>query len=271
VDDDVTIRRLNSATLLHSGYEVDVAEDGDAAWKALNTDSYDLLITDNSMPKVSGVELLKKLRAAHMALPVIMATGTLPTEEFNRYPWLKPVATLLKPYAVSEMLSKVKDVLHETDAADALLQGPKNLPCRILVVDEDRDLRRLYAEALARPGYQVDGAEDGFAGWEALQANHYNLLITEHDLPDLSGVELVRKLRAARMALPVVMAAGRLPKDELAQDPSLQFAATLLKPFAIDALLDTVNNVLRATDSSREQRDPPPKWTCQPLPNGLQL
>ena len=59
--------------------------------------------------------MLKKLRAARMALPVIMATGTLPTEEFTRYPWLQPAATLLKPYTGEEMLKTVKKVLRETD------------------------------------------------------------------------------------------------------------------------------------------------------------
>ena len=88
VEDDNFFRRLNAAVLAQSGYEVDTAEDGAAAWQALNTDSYDLLITDNRMPKVSGVDLLKKLRAARMVLPVIMATGTLPKEELARYPWL---------------------------------------------------------------------------------------------------------------------------------------------------------------------------------------
>jgi hypothetical protein len=61
-------------------------------------------------------------------------------------------------------------------------------------------------------------------------------------------------LRAARMALPVVMAAGRLPTHELARNPSLQLAATLSKPFQVDALLDTVKNVLHATDSAPGQR-----------------
>ena len=295
VDDDTCIRQLNTKVLIHSGYEVDAAEDGAAAWEALNADSYDLLITDNNMPKVSGVDLLKKLRSARMALPVIMATGRLPKEEFTRYPWLQPAATLLKPYTLEELLGTVKKVLCEADStaagsqlvmdrdmkdnkisqagkpAGAPLQRPTSSPQRILVVDEDSDLRLLYADALAGPGYHVDGVEDGAVGWEALQAKSYNLLITEHDMPKLTGVELVRKLRAAHMALPVVMAAGRLPTHELARNPSLQLAATLLKPFAVDALLDTVKNVLRATDIPPGQIDPPPNWQSQPSAVGLRL
>ena len=68
-----------------------------------------------------------------------------------------------------------------------------SLPPRILVVDEDSDLRLLYADALARPGYHVDATEDGAAALEALRVNNYNLLITEHSLPTLTGIELVRK------------------------------------------------------------------------------
>jgi DNA-binding response OmpR family regulator len=110
-EDDGDIRRLNTEILIHSGYEVDAAEDGDAAWNNLQANSYDLLVTDNDMPKVSGVELIKMLHADRIDLPVIMATGRLPMEEFTRYPWLTPAATLLKPYTVDELLITVKVVL----------------------------------------------------------------------------------------------------------------------------------------------------------------
>lgn len=293
VEDDVLIQQLNAEVLTCSGYAVDVAVDGAAAWKALGADSYDLMITDNNMPKLTGVELLKKLHAARMDMPVIMATGALPQHEFNRHPWLQPAATLLKPYTMDDLLRTVKKVLREAESTTEGLQrfmargtkdnqtspagpptvsassGPTNALHRILVVDEDRDLRQLYAEALAGPSCAVDGAADGAAAWEALQSNCYNLLITEHDMPKLTGVQLLRKLRAAHMDLPVVMVAGRLPTDELDRDPWLQFAGTLVKPFAVDVLVDTVNNILRANASPREQTIPPANWRSQPSVGAL--
>jgi CheY-like chemotaxis protein len=116
VEDDGNVRRLNAELLRNSGYEVDTAEDGEAGWQALHAascspDSYDLLITDNDMPKVSGLGLLKRLRAARMDLPVIMASGTLTPQEIQHNPWLQPSATLLKPYSVEELLSTVRKVL----------------------------------------------------------------------------------------------------------------------------------------------------------------
>lgn len=123
VDDDDIIRDLNTQMLIHSGYHVDSVEDGAVAWKALNTGTYDLMITDNHMPNVSGLELLRKLKLnpGRMHLAVIMATGIMPKEEFARYPWLRPSAVLLKPYTLTELLEQVNMVLRSIDRQFELL------------------------------------------------------------------------------------------------------------------------------------------------------
>jgi DNA-binding response OmpR family regulator len=73
------------------------------------------------------------------------------------------------------------------------------------------------------------------------------------------------------MALPVITATGRLLTEELAQNPSLQLAAVLPKPFSIAELLETVRVVLRATDSAPGQHEPLPDWRSQPSAVGLRL
>ena len=115
VDDDALLRLSSARVLSCFGYQTKTAQDGAAAWKALRANGYDLLITDNNMPKVSGVELLKKVRSAHMALPVILASGNLPTRELDRNAWLQPVATLAKPFTGDELLGMVKNILCEAD------------------------------------------------------------------------------------------------------------------------------------------------------------
>src|SRR5690349_19009608 len=111
------------------------------------------------------------------------------------------------------------------DPADALVPGRAKQHPRILVVDDDQDIRLLYTNALTGSDYHVDTAEDGEAGWAALRATNYHLLITEYTLSGLTGIELVRNVRRAHMALPVVLAALRFPADEVTRDPSLQLAA----------------------------------------------
>jgi two-component system chemotaxis response regulator CheY len=116
VDDDGDIRRVNTEVLVDSGYEVDAAADGALAWDILQFKHYDLLVTDYNMPKMSGVDLLLKLHAAGMDLPVILVSGTIPWEKLKRHPWLQIDATLLKPYIPDELLAAVEKVLCATDA-----------------------------------------------------------------------------------------------------------------------------------------------------------
>ena len=111
VEDDRDLRRLNTEVLTHHGYQVDSAEDGALAWERLADQSYDLMITDNRMPNMTGVELLRKMHDTSMALPTLMATSEVPEVEFRKSPWLEPVAILSKPYTVMELLEKVRKVL----------------------------------------------------------------------------------------------------------------------------------------------------------------
>jgi two-component system OmpR family response regulator len=111
VDDDLANRRLNSLLLTRSGYEVDTAEDGQGGWEALHAHHYDLLVTDNTMPRLSGLELVKKLRSAQMMLPVVLASGTLGIAELNSNKWLRITATLWKPFTADQLLEAVKEAL----------------------------------------------------------------------------------------------------------------------------------------------------------------
>ena len=126
VEDEPDIRRLNTEILTESGYKVVAAEDGADAWRALNTDNYDLLITDNDMPKISGLKLLDKLHAARIPMPVIMVSGAMPNEDFKQHPWLQIHSMLLKPYTIAELLGKVKEALCDTAGSRQRNASPSN-------------------------------------------------------------------------------------------------------------------------------------------------
>ena len=114
VEDEGDLRQLNAEVLMEAGYQVDVAENGVAAWAALLLANYDLLITDQFLPKLSGVELLKKIHDARMTLAIIMVTEILPTWEFALHPCLQAVSMLRKPYTIEKFLGMVKSVLVKT-------------------------------------------------------------------------------------------------------------------------------------------------------------
>jgi DNA-binding response OmpR family regulator len=150
------------------------------------------------------------------------------------------------------------------ELASATVQGEPNPPYRILVADDEPIIRQLNTGVLIDAGYHVSTVEDGAVAWDTLQLNRYNLLITENEISKVSGVELLKNLYAARMALPVILIAGAMPSEELKRYPWLQIDAMLLKPYTIAELLVTVRNVLYATYGAREQIAPPPNWQSHP-------
>jgi DNA-binding response OmpR family regulator len=167
---------------------------------------------------------------------------------------------------------KVKNISQSSEAARAAIPRPaKPQRHRILVVEDDGDIRQLNTEALTQCGYHVDAAQDGAAAWDALQLNGYDLMVTDNDMPKVTGVDLLKKLHAARLAVPVIMATGTLPREEFIRHPWLQPAAMLIKPYTIDELVGTVHEVLRVTDGSSGQIVPPPSWQNQQPSEGWQL
>jgi DNA-binding response OmpR family regulator len=266
VDDDFSMRKLMVEALISSGYkEVDTARDGVEAWNALHEVYYHLVITDHVMPKVTGLDLIKKMRFEGMRQLVILVSGTIPTEELERSPGLRVDAVLSKPFTATELQATIGAIVRSADSSTvkktgpplhigaqpgAPTQGQANSPFRILVVDDNRDTRQLNTKMLMSSGYDVEGVRDGAAGWEALQTSDYDLVITDNHMPRMTGLEMIEKLNSARMTIPIIMATANLPTDEFVRRPWLKPDATLQRPFTNADLLAVVRNVLGTHDGN---------------------
>lgn len=121
---------------------------------------------------------------------------------------------------------------------------------RILVVDDDTDIRNLVAAMLRRAGYEVVCAADGEEGWTALSDGNFDFLITDHEMPRLCGLELVQRVRAADLTLPVILLSGNLPVAEREFAESFSPAAAMKKPFLPGQLLAKVRAVSSAAMSA---------------------
>jgi DNA-binding NtrC family response regulator len=98
VDDEIKLWWDQCLTeLLRSGICVDIAEDGEAGLEAFQINDYDLLITDNKMPKLWGSELIVNLRSRGIMLPIILASTLLPILSPEQKPYFVNVHLLEKP------------------------------------------------------------------------------------------------------------------------------------------------------------------------------
>ena len=108
VDDDRMIRSLLADVLRRAGYSVQLAEDGEAAWKVLAAEPFDLVITDHEMPQLRGLDLVRRLRESQFTRPIIMISGTVPWEAQDLQALLSPGRVLEKPFRLQDLLGEVK-------------------------------------------------------------------------------------------------------------------------------------------------------------------
>ena len=139
----------------------------------------------------------------------------------------------------------------EKPTAIALTAPP--LPPHILLAEDDDDIRFFFAKILVDAGYLADTAEDGYAAWEMLKIKSYQLLITDYDMPKMTGLELIVKLRSAKIAMPIIFISGKMPIKGFNEYSWLYIDAVMAKPFSISDLLKTTKEVLDVSTATRER------------------
>ncbi|MDX6439902.1 MAG: two-component system, cell cycle sensor histidine kinase and response regulator CckA [Gaiellaceae bacterium] len=109
VEDEEVVRRLVRQVLEGEGYEVLVAQDGEAAIEIAGRSTIDLLLTDLTMPNVGGRELAERLRAEQPGLRIVYMSGYVEDELSGALP---PATSFLsKPFTFSELTEKVRDLM----------------------------------------------------------------------------------------------------------------------------------------------------------------
>lgn len=121
---------------------------------------------------------------------------------------------------------------------------PAAAPARVLVVDDDPAIRSVLVRMLGDAGFAVGSAPDGEAGWAALCDRDFDVLVTDHDMPRLSGLGLLRRMRAAMRNVPVVFMSARLPWEERDLPRLLQPGLVMEKPFSMAQLIANVRGAL---------------------------
>ena len=116
----------------------------------------------------------------------------------------------------------------------------------ILVVDDSLSIRELLGMTLREAGHVVDAAEDGASGFEFARSGDYQLVITDINMPEMGGLELIEKLRTLsdyrfRPILVLTTEASQEMKDK---GRSAGATGWLVKPFDPTRLLDVVARVL---------------------------
>lgn len=115
---------------------------------------------------------------------------------------------------------------------------------RILVVDDEPEVRGIMATALDRAGFAVDAVGSAGAARDAAAAEPYHLLLVDLSLPDQSGIQLIRDLTAGESPPSVIIVTGNPSVASAAEGMQLGTRNYLTKPVSPQELVDAVTAVL---------------------------
>jgi CheY-like chemotaxis protein len=117
VDDDPFVRDLLAKVLRRGGHDVTVSETADEALETLRTASFDLLLTDVVMPGMDGFDLLRRVKAVHPSVKVIVLTGYARMQSISDFLLYGADDYLAKPFQVHELVAAVDRATRSATAA----------------------------------------------------------------------------------------------------------------------------------------------------------
>jgi DNA-binding response OmpR family regulator len=116
---------------------------------------------------------------------------------------------------------------------------------RVLVADDDPDIRDLVDFKLSQAGYAVQAVPDGLAAWEAYQQEAPALVILDVMMPGLSGIDVLRKIRDSETpSTPVLLLSAKSRDTDVDTGFAVGADDYVIKPFSPRELLHRVNGIL---------------------------
>jgi DNA-binding NtrC family response regulator len=116
---------------------------------------------------------------------------------------------------------------------------------RILVVDDDENIRKVLEEILADEGYVVESVDTAKKGMEKTQKSFYNLALIDVHLPDMEGVELLSRMRETKPKMRKIIITGYPTVQNAMAAVNKGADAYVVKPFEVEKILQTVREQLK--------------------------
>ena len=125
---------------------------------------------------------------------------------------------------------------------------------KILIAEDDRELRQLFSHILTKNGYLVKGVSNGQEALEAMDKDYYDLIISDIMMPVLDGYELVRLIRNAGNNTPVMMITAKDAFDDMQRGFVSGTDDYMIKPININEMVLRVGALLRRAQMINERK-----------------
>ncbi|MEZ4220351.1 MAG: response regulator [Polyangiaceae bacterium] len=246
VDDSDLIHKHTVPMLTEAGYRVEEAWNGKQALEMIEKARPDLVLSDVEMPEMDGFTLCRTLKESEAlsSIPVVICSSLGEAADLEKGFDAGADDYLVKPVVPEELVSRLHALL-----ATRMISAREH----ILVVDDSAAVRHLVADCLRRQGFRIETAVDGQDGLDKAQGEVPDLVLTDYDMPRMTGFQFVHALRRDESTrdVPIVMLTARESKRDQAQMRAAGLTSYLVKPFSTDKCIAIVERVLAESRLSR--------------------
>src|SRR6266571_1750425 len=246
VDDDAEIRETVTEWLRLQGFEVSEASNGLEALLRVKRERPQLVVLDLSMPRLGGLDALRRIRVFDPSMSVVVVTGSddpkLATEALR----LGAARVLHKPIKLEKLwpAPDAREAVAAPGSERPLEPAPTGDRGRILVVDDDAEFRQTMEELLDSAGYTVRSSPTAASAFFAVAQTVPDVILLDISMPGLSGVDIIPAIQTVSRDVKIIMVSGIT--DAVLAKRALAAGAFdfVTKPVNTDYLLRTVEAAL---------------------------
>jgi len=262
VDDNATNRRILRETLASWHMEAVETADGDSAIDmmsraAAGREPFKLVLLDVNMPDMDGFAVAKKIKQDPVLgnTAVMMLTSAGQRGDAGKCRELGVQAYLTKPVRQSELLDAIMRIMGMSDvpAQDKALVTRHSLRenrvrLRILLVEDNEVNRKLALKLLQKRGHSIGIAENGLQALEVLQKEHFDLILMDMQMPEMSGFEAAAAIRENEQStgehIPIVAMTAHAMKGDREECLAAGMDDYISKPIEARKLFETIERYL---------------------------
>jgi len=247
-DDDRDICELIKMQLTRHGFDVYIADDGEAALELVNEYHPAVALLDIMMPKLSGLEVARRIREDPMTstISIMLASARSSGRIEADLEDLDIADYITKPFSPQDLVKRINDVIKPSAQVENGTTKPQTGKAKIIVADDDLDICDLLGMKLRQTGYEVFTAMDGAQAIEMIRSVHPALVILDIMMPLKSGMDVLRemKLEPAIADIPVILMTAKRQEKDVNSGFALGVVDYIVKPFNLRDLVIQVEKVI---------------------------
>jgi DNA-binding response OmpR family regulator/HPt (histidine-containing phosphotransfer) domain-containing protein len=241
VDDDPAIRGMLQQ-LLSRDADIFTASDSKEALALIREKKPDLVVLDDRMPGMTGLELLEHLRADGSALPaqIVMLTANNHTPDIISGMSAGAVDYITKPFEPDRLISRIRSLL-------------RCLNTTILIADDDAAVQGLLRHKFRMLGFRLVHAEDGEEAMRLARETRPQLAIIDRMMPGFDGLAVLQMMREEERLrdIPVILLTAKRQNKDVVEGFHLGATDYIVKPFMPDEVVARAMRLLGFNETGR--------------------